>query len=117
MRCRFAVGMDYENSKGNNNISTVGIMIGQAMPGTLMIEPFHAGYMPYTTVWALVSVFIFWPATALAVFVLRQPPHGVVHWLVNVAYAAVLTWLTWKARLHRNRGDWREKSASQISGP
>jgi hypothetical protein len=82
------------------------IMIGQAMPMTLMPETFDPWYMPYTTVWFLISAFIFYPATALVALVLRQPAHGVAHWAANVAYAAVLTWLIWKTKSRRrNRRD------------
>ena len=80
-----------------------GIMIGQAMPMTLMIEPFHPWYMPYTTVWFLVSAFVFYPATALAALVLHPLVHSVVHWLANVGYAALLTWLIWKASSRKKR--------------
>jgi DMSO reductase anchor subunit len=79
-------------------IMIVGIMIGQAMPMTFMIDSFDPWYMPYTTIWFIISTLIFYPATAIATLVLRQPIHGVVHWLANVAYAALLTWLIWKAK-------------------
>lgn len=82
------------------------IMIGQVMPMTLMPEPFDPWYMPYTSVWFIISAFVFYPATALVVQVLHQPVHGVAHWVANVAYAAVLTWLIWKTKSRkRNRRD------------
>ena len=64
---------------------------------TLMKEPYDPWYMPYTTLWFIISAFVFYPATAIACLLLHQPVHGVVHWTANILYASLLTLLIWKA--------------------
>jgi len=81
-------------------ILLTGALVGQLLPMTLMPEPNDPWYIGITTVWFLLSAFLYYPATALALL-MRQPVHGVAHWTLNLAWLVVLCFLVWGSRRWR----------------
>jgi len=79
------------------------ILVGQLMPMTLMSGPDDPWYTGITSIWFLISAIIYYPATAVALL-LRQPIHGVVHWILNLAWLTILCVLVW--RLKSKRSGW-----------
>ena len=74
------------------------IMIGQLAPMTLMREPHHPWYIGYTTVWGMLSFFVFSPAilgTALIgeTAILGQEGLSVAHWILNIIWLIFLCYL------------------------
>ena len=70
---------------------------------TLMREPGDPWYIGITTLWFLVASFVFYPASLLASMI-NQPAYGIVHWLLMVVWAGVLSYVCWKLASRFVRG-------------
>lgn len=70
------------------------ILAGLLMPMTLMPEYGDPWFIPFTTLWFLAAMVVFYPATSV-VAAMGQPILGIAHWLVLIGWAAIMSGVLW----------------------